>query len=129
MTYGKPFDLKTMFSTDQLGQYIVGAILVAIGTTIGYFLCVIPGLIFMFMSFFWGYFLIDKKLSPVESIKASIALVNKNVGTLIGFFIGSIIAYAVGALLCGIGLLVAIPVVVLASGYMYRRLQGEQVAA
>ncbi len=129
LTYGKPFDLKTMFSTDQLGQYIVGAILVAIGTTIGYFLCVIPGLIFMFMSFFWGYFLIDKKLSPVESIKASIALVNKNVGTLIGFFIGSIIAYAVGALLCGIGLLVAIPVVVLASGYMYRRLQGEQVAA
>ena len=107
----------------------IGAILVGIGTAIGFLLCIIPGIIFMFMTIFWGYFLVDKKLSPVESIKASIALVNKNVGTLIGFFIACIGAYILGAIVCGIGLLVAIPVVVLSSGYMYRKLQGESVAA
>lgn len=129
VTNGQTFDLKSMFSTDQLGQYILGAILVGVATGIGTMLCLIPGLIVMFFSLFWGFFMIDKKLGAVESIKASFALVNKNVGTLIGFFIASYIAYMVGAILCGIGLLVAIPVVILATGYMYRRLQGEAVAA
>ncbi len=129
ITYGQPFDLKAMFSTDQIGQYILGAIVVGIATGIGSMLCLIPGLIVMFFSMFWGFFLIDKKLGAIEAIKASIELVNKNIGTLVGFFLATYLAYVVGTLLCGIGLLVAIPVVILATGYMYRRLQGETVAA
>jgi uncharacterized membrane protein len=45
------------------------------------------------------------------------------------FFLATLLAYIVGALLCGIGLLAAIPVIYIAQGYTYRRLQGEQVAA
>ena len=64
-----------------------------------------------------------------RQIKASVAFVNANLGTLIGFYIASAIAIFVGALLCGIGLLAAIPVVVIAQAYAYRSLQGEPVAA
>jgi uncharacterized membrane protein len=39
------------------------------------------------------------------------------------------LAYFVGAILCGIGLLVAVPVVIIAQAYMWRRLQNMPVAA
>ena len=75
------------------------------------------------------YFVVDKQMPALEAIKASISFVNKNLGTLIGFFLASLLAYFVGALLCGIGLLAAIPVVIIVQAYTYRTLQGEAVAA
>jgi uncharacterized membrane protein len=68
-------------------------------------------------------------MSAVDGIKASFRLVNKTLATMIGLFIASYIALVLGYLLCGIGLIVAMPVVVIASGFMYPRLQGEPVAA
>lgn len=129
ITNGEAVDLKRMFSTDRIGTFIGAAVLVALGTYIGMILCILPGLIFMFFSFFFGWFVLDKQMGAVDSIKASFQLVNANMGTMVGFFIGCIIAYAVGAILCGIGLLVAIPVIVLSTGYVYKRTQGEAVAA
>lgn len=129
ITNGEQVTLNRMFSTERIGTFIAAAVLVVIGTYIGMVLCFIPGLIFMFFSFFFGWFVIDKQMGAVESIQASFRLVNQNMGTCVGLIIGSFIAYAVGAILCGIGLLVAIPVIVLATGYSYRRMQGEAVAA
>ena len=125
---GEQVTLNRMFATDQLGAFVGASVLVALGTYIGMIICFIPGLVFMFFSFFFGWFVIDKKMGAIESIKASIALVNRNMGTMVGFFIGCIIAYAIGAILCGVGLLVAIPVIVLSTGYVYKRTQGEEVA-
>ncbi len=128
ITNGEQLALNRMFQTDQLGPYLVGSILVALAVGIGSFLCYIPGLIVWFFTFFFGWFIIDKKLGAVDAIKASIDLVMKNVGTMVGFFLASLLAVFVGALLCGIGLIVAFPVVVLSTGYVYKRLQGEAVA-
>ncbi len=124
-----PLELGRMFSTDQIGPYILASIVFAIGAGIGYFLCFIPGLIFVFFAQWYGYFLIGKQMAPVDSIKASFTFVNSNIGTLVGFYIACLVAYFIGALLCGIGLLVAVPVVIIAQGFMWRRLQGEPVAA
>lgn len=129
ITNGEQVDLKRMFSTEQIGTFIGAALLVAVGTYIGAFLCVLPGLVFLFYSFFFGWFVLDKKLGAVDSIKASFQMVNQNMGTCVAFFVGCIIAYAIGLILCGIGLLVAIPVIVLSTGFVYKRLQGENVAA
>lgn len=128
ITNGEQVTLNRMFSTERIGTFLGAAVLVAILTYIGFILCVIPGIIVMFFSFFFGWFVIDKQMGAVESIKASFALVNSNVGTMIGFYIGAMIAYMIGAILCGIGLIVAIPVIVLATGYIYKRTQGEAVA-
>ena len=103
--------------------------MVGVGTAIGYFLCIIPGLIVMFFSQFYVWFIVDKQMGAWDAIKASFSLVNQHLGTLILFFLASVVAYLVGAILCGIGLLVAIPVIYIAQGYTYRRLQGESVAA
>lgn len=127
--YGEKLEMKKMLSTENIGAYLLGALIVTIAVVIGFMLCFVPGLIVLFFSPFFGFFILDKKMSAVDAIKASFQLVNKNLATMIGFFIASYIALILGYLLCGIGTIVALPVVVLASGFMYRRLQGEPVAA
>ncbi len=128
ITYGRPLDVGMMFKFDNVGSVILASLMVGVGTAIGYFLCFIPGLIVMFFSQFYVWFIVDKQMGAWDAIKASFSLVNQHLGTLIVFFLASVVAYIVGALLCGIGLLVAIPVIYIAQGYTYRRLQGEAVA-
>lgn len=129
ITYGQRIELQALFALDGVGQLILGAVLLGVASSVGYLLCFVPGLVVVFFGQFFVHFLLDKRLSAVDAIRASFGFVNKNLGTLIGFYLASLLAYMVGALLCGIGLLVAFPVVVIAQAYTYRRLQGEPVAA
>ncbi len=129
ITYGQKVEVQTLLATDNIAQILLGGLLLGVATGIGLMLCYIPGLVVMFFGQFFVHFAIDKRLPAVDAIKASVAFVNANLGTLIGFYIASAIAVFVGALLCGIGLLAAIPVVVIAQAYTYRTLQGEPVAA
>ncbi len=129
LTRGKPISVGSMFSGIDWAQVIIAAVILAIATTVGFVLCILPGFVVLFLTSFSLYFIIDKGMSAVDGIRASISFTMANAGTLIVFFLACIAAFIVGALLCGVGLLVAIPVVVLATAYTYRTLQGEQVAA
>lgn len=128
ITKGERIDLNTFLSTENLGQIVLAAILLAIGTAIGLVLCIIPGLILIFYSQFTYQFIIDKGLPAWDAIKASFDLVNRNVGTVIVLFLASILAFFIGAILCGIGLLVTIPVTIIATAYAYRMMTGQSVA-
>jgi uncharacterized membrane protein len=129
LTDGRPIELQTLFSTDQLPAVILGSILISIAASIGLLLCIIPGLVVYFFAQFFVHFAIDKRLDAIEAIKASFAFVNANVGQVLVFTLLFIGAYIAGAILCGIGLLVAVPVAIIAQAYTFRRLQGEPVAA
>ncbi|MGH8948447.1 MAG: hypothetical protein ACRDXF_06255, partial [Acidimicrobiia bacterium] len=72
-------------------------------------------------------FILDKGLPAFDAIKASFALVNKNLGSVVGLFFASILAFIVGAILCGIGLIVAIPVTIIATAYAYKLMTGQTV--
>lgn len=129
LTRGETLDVGKLLSFDQFAPFLLGTLLVGIGVSIGYALCIIPGIIVMFFSFFYGYFIVDKNQSPVDAIKSSFQLVNSNIGSVVIFFLGVMAAYVIGALLCGIGLLVTMPVAMIATAYVYKRMQGEPVAA
>ncbi len=75
--------------------------------------------------FFTLYFVIDKNLSPIDALKASVALVRNNLGQTILFLLLTYAVIVAGALVCFVGLIVAIPVALLAAAYFYRRLLGE----
>jgi len=128
ITYGREISVGTLFKFDNVVTVILAGLLVGLAYGIGLILCIIPGIVVLFFSQFYIWFIVDKQMGAIDAIKASFSFVNRNVGTLIGFFLASLVAYFVGALLCGIGLLVAIPVIYVAQGYTYRRLQGESVA-
>jgi hypothetical protein len=126
---GEPLEPSKVMSTDRLGNYMLGAIIVGILTFVGFVLCILPGIAVGIFVLFWGYFLVDKNMSPIEAITASFNLVKDNFGTVIVFWLLTIVITIAGAIVCGVGLIVAVPVVVIATGYMYKRLQGEPVAA
>lgn len=129
ITKGEPIDVATVLSTDQLGQVIIASILIGLGTAIGSLLCFIPGLIVAFFSQFTMQFIIDKKLGAVDAIKASFGMVNSYLGSTVALYLGVLVATAIGAALCGVGLIVALPVAFIATTYAYRRMNGETVAA
>ncbi len=125
---GRRVDFGTFFKFDDFGKVVVAALLVGVGTAVGQILFVLPGLIFAFFAQFTLYFVIDKGLGAIDGLKASFALVNQNLGTVVLLFLGVYVANLIGAALCGVGLLVSAPVGLLATAFMYRRMQNEPVA-
>ncbi|HEY2878768.1 hypothetical protein [Nocardioides sp.] len=129
VTDGKPFSLGQMFDGWDKGQVALAAVLIAVATAIGSFLCYIPGLIVGFLTMFTILFVVDKQMGAVDAIKASVKLVTDNLGSTIVFYLLAAVVIVVGACLCLVGLLVAAPVVLVGLAYTYRRLQNEPVVA
>lgn len=128
LTEGRPLVIGDLLSFNKLGRIILAGIILSILTFIGFILCIIPGLIVAFLGAFFVYFILDQDMGAWESIKASFNFVKDNVGNLLLLLILSWIALFVGALLCGIGLIVAVPVTVIAQTYAYKTLRGAPVA-
>lgn len=128
VTEGRPFTTAGVFKFQNIGNVIVTSLLVGAGTFVGYLLCFIPGIIFAFLSMYSLFFVVDKNLSPVDAIKASIDLTKNNVGSAIIWYLVAVVIIFVGELACFVGLLVAIPVVLVGSAFTYKKLSGQPVA-
>lgn len=128
ITEGRPFQVSEMFKTDQLGSVIVASLLIGVATTIGYALCYLPGVAVAFLTSYTLFFVIDKNLAPIDAIKASFELTTKNLGnTVVWYIVGGLVAVA-GAIACGVGLLVTIPLVIIGGAYTYKVLTTQSVA-
>lgn len=126
---GRRLEFASFFRFDNLGAVVVAVLLVGLGTAVGTLLFVLPGLVFAFFAQFTLFFVLDKGLGAVDALKASFVLVNRNLGTVVLLFLAVYAANLVGAAVCGIGQLVTYPLGLLATTYIYRRLQNEPVAA
>jgi uncharacterized membrane protein len=129
ITEGRAIETSTILSTEKLGPIIVTAVLVSVATSIGIIFCYIGAIIVAFFLSFSFFFLLDQNLTPVDSLKASFNFVKDHIGDVIILFIVSYIAYAIGGAICGIGLLVAYPVVAIATAYTYKKLTNQAIAA
>ncbi len=129
ITDGDKPEVGELFKFENVNKTLVAAVLLAAGTFIGTLLCYLPGLLFSIGAAYTLYFLIDKGSEPVDAIKQSFSFVLNNIGTLIIVILASIATLIVGAIACVIGLLVAIPVVILVNAYVFRKLTGGQIAA
>jgi uncharacterized membrane protein len=128
ITEGKPFLTSTVFKFDKIGSVIVTSLIIAAATFVGTILCYLPGLIVGFFTSYSLYFVMDKGLAPVDAIKASVNLVKDNIGTaLIWYIVGGLVAGA-GAIACGVGLLVTIPIFLIGTAFTYKHLTGQPVA-
>jgi len=128
ISYGRRIEFATFFQFTDFGKVVVAALLVGVLTAVGTALCYVPGIVFAFFAQFTLFFVLDKGLGAVDALKASFSLVNKNLGTVVLLYIGVLVAEFVGYLVCGIGIIVAYPVALLATTYVYRRLLNEPVA-
>jgi uncharacterized membrane protein len=125
---GQQVSVGSFFKPRNIGQVIVAGLIVGIITTIGFFLCVIPGLLASIMLLFTVIALLDRNLSAVDAVKTSFDTSKANFGNAFLTWLVGIAIVFVGALLCGVGLLVAVPVAALFVVYAWRRISGGQVA-
>ena len=120
-------ELGKFFETERLGPVIIAAIIAGLLTAVGLLACFVGAIVVAFFVQFFAYFVLDADNEPWQSIKSSFSFVNQHLATIIVLALASILASFVGALLCGIGLLVAYPVVAIAHAYTYKVLNGEPV--
>ncbi len=125
---GQQVSVGSFFRPRNIGQVIIAGLIVGVITTIGFFLCIIPGVIASIMLVFTIVALLDRNLSPVDAVKTSFELSKANFGNVFVTWLAMVATAFVGALLCGVGLIVAVPVAALILVYAWRRLSGGQVA-
>jgi uncharacterized membrane protein len=128
VTRGETPEIGKAFSTEYLGQFIVGSILYGIIVAVGLILCIIPGIIAAILLAFYGFFILDQGMSGTEALSASYNLVKDNFGRVFLVLLVAFIINAIGAFLCGIGLLVTAPICWIIVGYAYRKLNNQPVA-
>ncbi len=130
ITEGKQLNAATLLTPHKLGDVIIASLITGIATFIGLILCLLPGLAIMFFTSFTLYFLMDREeMGAIDAIKASFHFTKNNAGSVIVWFLLSLATWFVGALLCGIGLIAAIPVVLIGTAYTYKTLNNQPVAA
>jgi uncharacterized membrane protein len=126
---GQQVTIGSFFKPRNIGNVIIATLLIGILTSIGYVLCVIPGLAVAILTFFAVIAVIDRRLSAIDGIKTSYELVKANFVQVLLVWLSVAAIGVVGALVCGVGLFVAIPVAALLEVYAWRRLSGGEVAA
>lgn len=130
ITEGRSLEARTLLTPHKLGDVVVASLLIGIATFVGIVLLVIPGLLVMYFTSFTLYFLMDRpELGAIDSIKASFEFTKQHAGDVIVWFLLALATYIVGLCLCGVGLIVAIPVILIGTAYTYKTLRNEPVAA
>lgn len=126
---GEPVSMKTFLVPQRLGAVVITSLIVGVITSIGLALCVIPGLIAIFLLQFAVFIVIDKpKVSAFGSLGESSRLARSSVvNSILTLLVSYALSY-VGTLLFYIGLIVTWPIGQLFYAHCYRRLSGGYIA-
>jgi uncharacterized membrane protein len=108
---------------------LLAGLIISIGTMIGVFLCVLPGL---FLGFIWMltfFYMVDKKLDFWPALEASRAATMGAFGQWFVLWLVIVIINVVGTIPCGLGLLVTVPITLVMLALAYDRSEGSSGAS
>lgn len=121
---GKKIAITEMFTQYQYFFRVLGAsILISIIVGLGLILLIIPGIIWGLKYQFAINLIVDKNIGIMEAMRQSAELTKGVKWQLFLFCLGVFGVMILGALVFGVGVLVAFPIVWLADIYIYRKLQ------
>lgn len=124
---GKKPEIKDIYSHyPLLLNYFFGSLIYGIVFLAGIILLIVPGIIWGIKYQYTTYLIIDKKMSPMDAFKKSAEITKGNIMKLLWLDIAFIWITVLGALVMGIGLIVAWPIVTLAGAYVYRKLSPKK---
>lgn len=129
---GRDLQLAEFFRLEQMGQVVIAALLLSMAGLIVLFIPLLGFLLNIAISFlgqFVMFFILDDGEQAIDAIMSSVNFTIANIGPLVLFLVLGVLVVIAGALACGIGLIVAVPVVAIAQAYTFRRLRGQPVAA
>ncbi len=103
---------------------IIAGLLMTALTLVGFVLCILPGVYLAVCYVFVLPLIIDKKLDFWPAMEVSRQVVHKHWWVMFLFAIVLVLIICLGALLCGVGLIIAAPVAIAAVSYVYEDLFG-----
>lgn len=127
-TDGTKPSIGSFFQIRNVGAVIVASFLIGVLATVGLILCIIPGVIAIFLTFWTLQFVIDQNRDPIGAIKSSYQAISSNWGTLLLLALALFGLNILGAIPFGLGLLITVPLSIIASTYAYRVTVGGPVA-
>lgn len=121
-------NVETVQFSDAWGKlpfwnYIGVKILAAIIIIVGLILLVFPGIIAALMFLFSNYLVVDRGLGPIEALKESMRITKGHRWQLLLLVLAVAGLNILGALALFLGLLVTVPVSILAMAHVYRTLE------
>jgi uncharacterized membrane protein len=129
VTRGEKPEVAMLFQGQNFGPYLVASILFGIGAAIGFLLCIVPGIIFVVIFWFYGYVICEapEGISATDALSRAAQLSKDKRWELFGLGVVLFLINLVGAILCGVGLLFTYGITALAVAYAYRSLSGQSV--
>jgi uncharacterized membrane protein len=124
---GREPEFTMIFSTENLGRYVLFSLAYAGLTIVGVILCIIPGLIVAFLLQLGPVFVLDRGYRPVAAIKASYRVITKNLGPAFVMVLFAVLVSLLGSTFYGILTLLTLPFTTLFVVHMYRQFNGEPV--
>jgi uncharacterized membrane protein len=121
-TDGKKPKLANLFHTQSLLKYIVVSIIRSVVIFVGFLLLVVPGVILALRLQFATYLVVDRDMGIIDSITKSWEGTKGHTWNLFWFFLLLIGINIVGFLALIVGLLITVPLSMIATAYVYRRL-------
>lgn len=119
----------TLFKANNYGMIILAALLLMVASFVGVLLCGIGLIAVAIFAVFTYHNVLDKGMNAWAAFTSSFSLVGKNFGAVFLLELALLGINIVGAILCGLGLFVTIPLSVLAIAFAYRRITGGPVGS
>lgn len=107
-------------------KYWASSLLYGLVVGLGFILLIIPGIIFAIIFQFYSYLIVDKNAGPIEALKKSAAITKGVRWNLFRFGLLLIGINILGALALLVGLLISVPTTMLATAFVYRKLQSQK---
>jgi uncharacterized membrane protein len=118
-----------LFKANNFGMIILAALLLMVASFVGVLLCGIGLIAVAIFAVFTYHNVVDKGLNAWAAFTSSFSLVGKNFGAVFLLELALFGINILGAIPCGLGLFVTLPLSVLAIAFAYRRITGGRVAA
>lgn len=106
-------------------NYLVGMILYGLMVLLGFIALIIPGIYLALKYQFVGYFIVDKKMGPIDALKASGEATKGELMHLLGTSFAFMGVTLLGFLALILGIFVAMPVVMLAYAFIFEKLSKD----
>jgi len=128
---GEDVELGAMFDGFNIAPLplLLAGLLTGVLTALGMILCIAPGVYLAVGYLFALPLVIDKKLDFWPAMEVSRQVVTRHWWSMFLFAIVLLLIICLGALACGFGLILAVPVVFAALSFVYEDLFGTKAAA
>lgn len=110
-------------------KYLGASILTGLVVWVGFMLLIVPGIYWALKFQFFGYFVVEQGREPVEAMRMSSRITHSVKWKLFGFGLVLALINIVGTICLFIGLLVTVPITLLAYSFVYRKLLEQTESA